>query len=260
MNLPVEVIDAVREGRCVLFMGSWATREAALAAGRAYPDGKGLATALGWKRPRVLPGMRPKPGTPSVTEGAAALEAARGRAALDSTLRALVGADDVPPTSAHLIAARRFPLIFTTCWDDVLDRAAPGHAARGTDEEVELPDPTAPVLVRMRGGFSAPGGPIATVSDRENHPLSKAFADSLRFLLRRAVVLFVGFRPDEEEFEQLFAELSACYGGELPRCHLAVAQGNISDYLWQKWVWRGLLLFTADPTECLEELDRRVAQ
>ena len=79
-------------------------------------------------------------------------------------------------------------------------------------------------------------------------------------LIRRNVLFFVGYRPDEEEFEQLWEDLTVCYGGELPRCHLAVSQGTIDDYQWQRWVWRGLLLFHADPIECMEELQRRVEE
>jgi hypothetical protein len=37
-----------------------------------------------------------------------------------------------------------------------------------------------------------------------------------------------------------------------------VAQGRIDDYQWQRWVWRGLLLFTADPTECMSMLDDKL--
>jgi hypothetical protein len=77
-------------------------------------------------------------------------------------------------------------------------------------------------------------------------------------VLRKQVCFFVGYRPDEEEFDLLFDSLSEAYGGELPRCHLAVAQGRISDYHWQKWVWRGLLLFMADPSEALEALEAQV--
>ena len=69
--------------------------------------------------------------------------------------------------------------------------------------------------------------------------------------MRRKVLLLVGYRPDETHFEHLWQLLSQVYGGELPRCHLAVAQGRIDDYLWQKWVYAGVLMFTADPTECL---------
>jgi hypothetical protein len=72
------------------------------------------------------------------------------------------------------------------------------------------------------------------------------------------VVLFVGLRPDEEEFDRLWEDLTDAYGGELPRCHMAVASGPMNDFLWQKWVWRGLLLFTADPVECLQEIEERL--
>jgi hypothetical protein len=91
-----------------------------------------------------------------------------------------------------------------------------------------------------------------------DQPMTDEERKKLRQIIRKNVVLFVGYRPDEEEFEVLFEELTAAYGGELPRCHLAVAQGRIDDYQWQRWVWRGLLLFTADPTECMKVLEERL--
>jgi hypothetical protein len=112
--------------------------------------------------------------------------------------------------------------------------------------------------VQLRGAFSRPGSLVLTRSDLARPCWDADARAALREMLRKQVIFFVGYKPDDEEMEQLWAELSECYGGELPRCHLAVAQGRINDYLWQKWVWRGLLLFTADPVECLEELDRRV--
>ena len=78
----------------------------------------------------------------------------------------------------------------------------------------------------------------------------------LRRLLRGHVLLFVGFRPDEQEFQDLFDELVEGFGGELPRTHWAVAQGRITDLQWQKWVWRGMLLFTADPEELMEAVEQ----
>ena len=78
----------------------------------------------------------------------------------------------------------------------------------------------------------------------------------LRRLLRGHVLLFVGFRPDEQEFQDLFDELVEGFGGELPRTHWAVCQGRITDLQWQKWVWRGMLLFTADPEELMEAVEQ----
>lgn len=54
------------------------------------------------------------------------------------------------------------------------------------------------------------------------------------------------------------AELASHTGAELPRCHLAVAQGRIEDYQWQRWVWRGLLPFAADPSECMNALKAKL--
>ena len=113
------------------------------------------------------------------------------------------------------------------------------------------PEPDKTIIYKWRGGLESPehlrAGP--------GEPLGDDLKKALRKVIRSDTILFAGYRPDEEEFESIFDDLSICYGGELPRCHLAVAQGRIDDYQWQRWVWRGLLLFTADPTECFEMLE-----
>jgi hypothetical protein len=262
MNLPVEVIDAVKARRCVAFVGTRASYEAAELAGADYPDARTLAKDLGWKKAKPVPGERPKVVIPSVEEGAAALEARDGRAGLVAALQARIGAN-VPPTAAHAGLLRHFPLLFTTCVDDVLERSAAAAGLRldvlGRGDRLPDADPDRRVLVKLRGGFERPDSLMLTPADFAARPLSTDVRKQLRTLIRNNVVLFVGYRPDEEEFERLFGELSEAYGGELPRCHLAVAQGPIDDYLWQKWVWRGLLMFTADPTECLTDLEAHLA-
>lgn len=262
MNLPVEVLGAVREGRCVLVLGSSCTGEVAELAGRTWPDGRALAVALGWQRPKVMPGARPKPVMPSVSAGAEVLERASGRAALVGRVRELAGAQGLAPGPAHEIAVRRFPLIFTTCWDELLE-ATPGFEGRavlGWGDPVPDPDPQRPALYRLRGRLSRPDSLVFTGGDRARRLFDDELKGRVRNLIRRNVMFFVGFRPEEEEFEQLWEDLTVCYGGELPRCHLAVAQGSIDDVQWQRWVWRGLLLFHADPIECMEELERQLGE
>ena len=257
MNLPVEVIDAVREGRCLVFVGSRFTAESREASGLDVVDGRGLAKGLGWKRPRALPGRPSGPVTPSVRDAATEYERAHGRQSLMSCLQALVGAEGLKPTASHRFIIRHFDLVFTTVWDDLLEQAA---RAEGRDFAVLKPDDPIPqydvehpVLVRMRGGFD---GPLrVTHGDEDDTAMGDDTRRRIRDLIRKNVVLFVGYRPDEEEFEVLFEQLTAAYGASLPRCHLAVAQGRIEDYQWQRWVWRGLLLFTADPEECTEALE-----
>ena len=260
MNLPVEVIEAVREDRCVVFLGNRVAMEAAELSDAVYPEQKVLARQLGWRKPVGTVG---KKGTiASVEEGAATVERATGRAALLSLLESELGG--VPrPSEAHTLAVRRFPLVFTTNYDDLLERAgvAAGVPVDVLGRQSPIPEPEKGrcVLFHLRGEFARPASMMVTAADYAASPLGVDLKRQLRLLLRKKVVLFVGYRPDEEEFERLFGELSDAYGGELPRCHLSVAQGPIDDFLWQKWVWRGLLMFTADPIECLAELEAQLA-
>lgn len=259
MNLPVEVVEAVKAKKCVVFVGSRASLEAAEVAEVTYPDAKTLAKALGWTKPKAGTAQRPKHVLPSVEEGAAGFEAARGRAKLVEELQARIGVAGVAPTAAHAGFLKHFPMIFTTNADDLIERAAAQQGVRldvlARGDRLPETDPTRRVLVKLRGGFERPEGLMLTPADFAARPLPDDVKKQLRTLVRNQVILFVGYRPDEEEFERLFGELSDAYGGELPRCHLASAQGPIDDYLWQKWVWRGLLLFTADPIECMTELE-----
>lgn len=262
MNLPVEVIEAVRNGKCVVFLGNRATLEAAELADAVFPEQKDLAKELGWKKP-IVPGNKQKGILPSVELGASLFAAANGRDALLALVRARVGGEAIPPTSAHTAIVKRFPLVFTTNFDDLLERAGTASGVPvdviGRSSLIPASQAGRCTLVRMRGALSQPETAMVTREDYFRVPIPAETKKQLRTLVRQHVVWFVGFRPDEEEFERVFAELSDAYGGELPRCHLAVAQGTIDDYQWQKWVWRGLLMFTADPAECFVELEAQLA-
>ena len=262
MNLPVEVIEAVNNGKCVLFVGPTYSLEAAAEKGRTYPDGKSMAKSLGWKKPRRMVGARKTIVVPSPAQGAAGIEASLGRDALVSQLKGMLDVSDVPGIAAHRTSLSRFPIIFTTNYDQLLERTAremggePTVCYRG--DPLPAVDPAKRVVYKLWGGFERPESLVLTEADHSRIELDAQFRRKMRTLIRRSVVFFVGYRPDEEHFERLWTDLTACYGGELPRCHMAVAQGKINDYLWQKWVWRGLLMFTADPTECMEELEKRI--
>ena len=244
MNVPIEVVDATRDGRCALFVGRRATLEAVVDAGGTYPEQKRLA--------RMLKGRT------SVREASASFQDRLGRDALVAVLREHHGAEDAEPGAFHLAAVKRFPRIFTTCWDDLLERAA---QAQGVDYEVRyvgdpIPDASDTLLIyKLWGGFEKPESLVLLPG--ESGKLVGIRKD-VRKVVRKNVCFFVGYRPDEEDFDLVFDEISEAYGGELPRCHLAVAQGRISDYHWQKWVWRGLLLFIADPSEAVEALAEQV--
>ena len=262
MNLPIEVIEAVNEGRCVLFVGPSYSVEALAEVGRDYPDGKTLAKALGWKKPRKMIGARKTVVVPSAAQGAALYEKQHGRAALVEKVQGMLRTEGAAPLAAHRTSISRFPLIFTTNYDDLLEQAARGMGGEPTvcyrGDEIPAKDPRKRIIYKLWGGFERPDRMVLTEADHNDVALSQDVRRAMRTIIRRNVVFFVGYRPDEEHFERLWGDLTSCYGGELPRCHMAVAQGKINDYLWQKWVWRGLLMFTADPTECMEELEKQI--
>lgn len=248
MSLPVEVIEAVRRGQCLLIAGSRLTLEVAELADRSYPGQKELVKALGQK------------GT--LREACAAFEAQRGREALIATLRLHLGASEVPIPAFVRQAVRRFRVIFTSALDDLIERAC---EAEGLTVQLALRNDPVPtplsddhrVIYKLRGGFNHPDRLVLTADDAERLSL-KSRGDEIRKLLRKNEAFFMGYRPDEDEFDHTFEDFSVAFGGELPRCHLAVAQGRISDYHWQKWVWRGLLLFTADPSEAIDNLEKNL--
>ena len=79
MNLPVEVINAIREGNCLVFVGSRFTAESRSHVGLPMMDGRELAKHLGWRKPRPRPGRAPSPVTPSVRSAAGQWESSEGR-------------------------------------------------------------------------------------------------------------------------------------------------------------------------------------
>jgi hypothetical protein len=158
---------------------------------------------------------------------------------------------------AHDTAIGPFPVIVTTCLDRLVEGSAraKGEALRVIARDEAWPENAEdPLLLRLGGALDDPASLILTRSDAERRPWHADTRRVLRDLLRRQVLFFVGFRPDDEEMEILWTELTEVHGGELPRTYLAVPQGRIDDFLWQRWVWRGVQLFTADPAECLAEL------
>jgi hypothetical protein len=250
MNLPEEVIQAVNQGKCILVVGSHASNEARILAGEEPLSEKKMAREMSGRR---MP----------LREAAGVMEREQGRAALMDYWRKERACEGVAPTNFHQLALRRFPRIFTTTQDDLLERAATAMGGQADvyyrGQRVPEADPARRAVIKLWGGMERPDTLMISDADFRRAPYTDEFRKSLRKILREHVVFFVGFRPADAEFDVLWDELSSAYGGELPRCHLAVPQGKISDVHWQKWVWRGLLPFTADPSEALEFLETRIA-
>jgi hypothetical protein len=246
MSLPVEVVAAQKKGNCILFVGRRTGLEAVETAGASYAGEKKLARLLAGKKSEF-------------TDAFAGAERRLGTEGLRSEMAALLRPANLKPSDFHRAAVSHFNLIFTTCQDDLLEQAA---AELGIETEVFYRGETLPVAqegkVRIYyfwGAFERPDSLYFWPEGQGQRTLPGDLKKSLRKLLIRNVVFFVGYRPDESEFGWAYEALESGFGGKLPRCHLAVAQGRISDYFWQKWVWKGLLLFTADPADVMTQIE-----
>jgi hypothetical protein len=246
MSLPVEVVAAQKKGKCILFVGRRVGLGAIETAGGSYIGQKKLARMLAGKKT-------------DFSEALAGAERRLGPAGLRREMAALILEPDLKPGKFHQAAVRSFNLIFSSCQDDLLEQAA---AEQGIPTEVFYRGETLPIaqegvlrIYKFWGGFEKPGSLFFWPQGQEQPDLPADLRKSLRKSLIRNVVFFVGYRPDESEFAWVYEEMETGFGGKLPRCHLAVAQGRISDYFWQKWVWKGLLLFTADPVDVMEQVE-----
>jgi len=246
MSLPIEVVEARSNGKCILFVGRRASMEAVTAQEQDYPGEKKMARLLAGKKMEIKDAL----------DGAVRRLGAEG---LAKELEVHLACNKAEPGEFHHAAVRHFSLIFTTCQDDLLERAA---QSQGLSVEVYYrgdplpqPDPEKLQIYKIWGCFSRPDTLVFRPEDFEDRPVEENLRKSLRKLLVRNVVFFVGYRPDEVEFAWVYEELETGFGGKLPRIHLAVAQGRISDYYWQKWVWKGLLLFTAGPANVMRQVE-----
>ena len=246
MSLPIEVVEARDKGKCILFVGRRASLEAVTAQDGTYPAEKKLARLLAGKKM-------------DFQDALAGAYRRLGASGVGQEMAVHLACEKTEPGPFHTAAVQHFSLVFTTCQDDLLERAA---KASGLDFEVyyrgdpiPVPDPEKLQIYKVWGCFSRPETLVFRPEDFEERPIEDNLRKSLRKLLVRNVVFFVGYRPDEVEFSWVYEELESGFGGKLPRIHLAVAQGRISDYYWQKWVWKGLLLFTAGPADVMRQLE-----
>jgi len=240
VTLPVQILESVSTDHCILISGRRASIEAAAKAGEKRPAESKMARLMAGKKCGFGDAIN-------------AYEKERGINSLRMFMLGQLNVSGFAPTEFHLDAVRRFPLIIATSQDDLFERAA---KLEGIDlivldrgDPLPTPDPETRVLYKMWGSLEKPETLGWTPEQRSALPVVPEFRKRLRKLLTKHTLFFVGYRADDAEFAWAFEEFSEGFGGKLPRCHLAVTQGRISDFYWQKWVWRGLLLFTADPTE-----------
>ncbi len=161
VKLPNELVEAISNNEAVLFAGSGIS----LAAG--LPSATAFAERIWGAINRIDPEYSiSKAG--SVLAGLAAdYEALSGRVQFVEILRDLMDPPQgIAPTLAHLSAARLFPLIFTTNYDNLFEMALAAEKVDSTiivnERDEEIPKQA---LVKLHGTFEEPESLIISEND-----------------------------------------------------------------------------------------------
>lgn len=229
VHLPDGLVSAVRNRKCVLFVGS------GLSSLAGYPTWSQLIDRLVAEAKRV-PSAR--------TEGLEAIEARRDYLMLAEFARVTLGASDytdilkeelgrpVTPSEAHrVIAATDYRGIITTNYDRLFEIAIPQvrnwAPLTFTHEAVSLmgsalfsPDL---FLFKMHGDLASPASIVLSSRDYERLLLRSPHVRALLFgVFLNYKLLFVGYGLRDPDFKLILRELTLIFENYVPRHYALV--------------------------------------
>jgi len=242
MPIPREIVESVRNGECVLFLGAMASAPSPPGSRFAYSDGPPSGSALSQRLVKTFD-----------YQGEDATNLARvslhvqyreygSRQSLVKALRQEIAPEDavgnpriVPSPALHMLAALPFRIVITTNYDDLFETAlaqvevktpdgslAPKRplikvydpTRQGPPENVPL-DPSAnkPILLKLHGDFSLPESIVITeedyivfiqrMSSLHLHPIH----ENIRARMKTWPVLFIGYSLKDYNLRLLFRTL-----------------------------------------------------
>ena len=208
LMLPDELISAVRSDNIVLFAGSGISLAAGLPSANAFAEL--IRSAIVQKEPKYNISA-----AGAVIAGLAAdYEALSGRYQFVDILRDLMEPPQgVFPTLAHRSAVRLFPIIFTTNYDNLFERAM-------RDEKLESKviwddnDIPSQALIKLHGTFERPESLIISekdiaMYDRSRPQIWRATVD----ILKQKKVIIIGSSLRDPSILRLFNEVGDSMSG-----------------------------------------------
>lgn len=150
----------------------------------------------------------------------------KGRHALISHLRDRLDTTGITPTENHrLLAGLPIDIVFTTNFDDLLERAyrGAGRAVNLVVGATELPywDESKVNLVKLHGTHYRPASFIIT--ERDYHTIYRSNAlvvQQLNALLATKTFLFIGYSMSDPDFNQIYDQLHVELGRDQRRPYL----------------------------------------
>jgi hypothetical protein len=227
-----QIAEAVRNGRCILFLGAGVHYPPPDGSAFTYPIahrpplGSALAERLAERCDfaRVLPDEKPT----DLRRVSLCYETERSRSDLVQQIYAAVENDSRPSAAVRALAELPFPLVITTNYDTLFERALQRadknpqvgiYEARGDVPTPDLPPgrelgPTHPFVFKVHGDLRSPASIVVTDEDyisfvlRMNaagrfHPIPETF----RYYLQRWPTLFIGYSLLDYNLRLLFRTL-----------------------------------------------------
>jgi hypothetical protein len=227
-----QIVESVRNGRCILFLGAGVHYPPPAASAYTYPEderpplGSALAQRLAERCDfaRVLPAEEPT----DLRRVSLCYETERSRSDLVQQIYAAVENESRPSAAVRALAELPFPLVITTNYDTLFERALQRadknplvgiYESRGDVPTPDLPPgrelgPNHPFVFKVHGDLRTPSSIIVTDEDyisfvlRMNsagrfHPIPETF----RYFLQRWPTLFIGYSLLDYNLRLLFRTL-----------------------------------------------------
>ncbi len=244
-----ELLEAVREGRCVLFAGAGLSRAAGL------PDWGGLLRELAGPLGLALAADLQQYPLDFSLDLAQWYAERCGRDALDAFVHARFGntarlSPAVRPTLAHcFLAALPFRLFLTTNYDDLIERAL--RALRRDPEVVCRPEEVVrtgqvgrPCVVKLHGDATHRTRFVLTRDDFDgffrDHPVTAALLEGL---LLNQTFLFVGYDLRDPNTRQTYSRVAHLLRQANRRAYTVVVRDEdaTSRFYEEQWRRQGLI-------------------
>jgi len=232
MAVPSEIVNSVKNGRCILFLGAMASAASPSGSRFVYKDGPPSGSALcrhlveefGYQDDEIANLGRVSLYVQFREHGS--------RQSLIQALQGEIDKDEIVPSPAlNMLASLPFRIIITTNYDSLFDRALrrattfDGHpkdplvriydpTSSGPPEEVPLdPSENKPVLLKLHGDFSRPASIVITEEDyivfiqRMSTPHLHPIHEFIRARMKTWPVLFIGYSLKDYNLRLLFRTL-----------------------------------------------------
>ncbi len=228
-----QLAESVKKGQCILFLGAGVHHQPPKESPFTYEDS--VRPPLGRELAQKLAGAchfaKVCPGEPDddLQRVALCYERTFGRQQLVEQIRDAVEKRTKPSAALRGLAELPFPLVLTTNYDTLYERAVRRHRdtepvvgvynperyERARDVPGGVPDADAPFVFKAHGDVNAPESIVVTDEDyinfvlrmsaetAETHPIPETF----RFWLNRWPTLFVGYRLLDFNLRLLFRTL-----------------------------------------------------